>query len=63
MVGWEACDETISKWPGLQSNTCVRTELGQHIGNIIPIDNAVAVPVQNLESIPQRADLGGLQLG
>lgn len=41
----------------------VLTELCQHVGNIISIDDAVTVPVENLESVPQRADLGGLQLG
>jgi len=45
-------------WSGRpMSSVSGLTELAQHIGNILPIHDAVAVAVQDLKAFPQRPDL------
>lgn len=40
----------------------MRTQLVEHVHDVFPIHNAIAVPVQYLECFPHCPDLGGLQL-
>lgn len=30
----------------------ILTELAEHVGDVFAVDNAIAIPIQNLEAIP-----------
>ena len=57
-AGWKTYgwDVSVKSSVGIQPNGLL-TKLVQHVRDILPVDGAIAVPIQDLEPISQRPDL------